>query len=130
MVTLCPLIDIDAGINFIYIDSSHIKFLRCFLNIDFSHIKFLRCFSNIDSSHIYKNTQKGLRQGDPLAPFLFFIVAEGLVGVARKTIELSDGLGVDKLVIQHFVAILNCNVMNTPFKYLWMLGGGGGGGGL
>ena len=29
---LCPLIDIDAGIKIIYIDSSHIKLLR--LDID------------------------------------------------------------------------------------------------
>jgi len=38
MTLLCPLIDIDARIKFIYIDSLHIKLLKCFLNIDFSHI--------------------------------------------------------------------------------------------
>ena len=34
------------------------------------------------------------------------------------------GLGVDKLVIQRFATILNCDVMNTPFKYLGMIVGG------
>jgi hypothetical protein len=34
------------------------------------------------------NIQKGLKQGDPLAPFLFLLVAEGLGGVMRKTVEL------------------------------------------
>jgi len=30
---------------------------------------------------------KGLRQGDPLAPFLFLIVAGGLTRVLRKAVE-------------------------------------------
>lgn len=32
--------------------------------------------------------QKGLRQGDPLAPFLFLMVAEGLTGMMRNVVEL------------------------------------------
>ncbi|XP_068475153.1 secreted RxLR effector protein 78-like [Phaseolus vulgaris] len=42
--------------------------------------------------------RKGLRQGDPLAPFLFLIVAEGLAGVTREVEEkkLIDSLEVGK----------------------------------
>jgi hypothetical protein len=32
------------------------------------------------------NISKGLKQGDPLAPFLFLIVAEGFSGVMRKAV--------------------------------------------
>lgn len=31
--------------------------------------------------------QRGLKQGGPLAPFLFLIVAKGLVGLYRKAVE-------------------------------------------
>jgi len=127
--------------------------------------------------------KRGLRQGDPLAPFLFFIVAEGLAGVVRIIVEKNlveslevwvqkvkvnmlqyaddtlflceasfksvcnlkvilhcfelasglkvnfsksriGGVGVDHTVIQQYAAILNCEVMKTPFKYLGFLLGG------
>lgn len=35
------------------------------------------------------HTKKGLRQRDPLAPFLFLLVAEGLNGMMRQAVELN-----------------------------------------
>ena len=124
--------------------------------------------------------KRGVCQGDPLAPFLFLIVAEGLAGAVREEVEKNQiesvkigakkvkvnmlqyaddtlffciaitrsvfnmkailhyfelasrhkvnfsknrigGVGVDHITVQQFAAILNCEVMKAPFKYLGML---------
>jgi len=126
---------------------------------------------------------KGLHQGDPLAPFLFLIVAEGLAVVSRMTEEKSlidrlevdrdkvkvsmlqyaddtlffceantksifnikailqcfelsfglkvnfvksriGGMGLRQLSLRRFAAILNCDMMVSPFVYLGLPVGG------
>ncbi|XP_068504626.1 uncharacterized protein [Phaseolus vulgaris] len=45
---------------------------------------------------------RGLRQGDPLAPFLFLIVAEGLAGLLRKAVkeDLLSGIKVGRAELE------------------------------
>jgi len=40
------------------------------------------------------NVTRGLRQGDPLAPFLFIVVAKGLSGLVRQTIKANLLVGI------------------------------------
>jgi hypothetical protein len=60
----------------------------------------------VNGSHTGEiNIQRGLKQGDPFAPFLFLLVVEGFSGVMRKAVELGrfKGCAVGKtpVVISH-----------------------------
>lgn len=78
------------------------------------------------------NTQRGLRRGDPLSPFLFLITMEGLnsmiktannraslegFDVARESREGSDSLEVTHLQYAHDTLIF-CDVEEQQLKYL------------
>ncbi|MCH80733.1 LINE-1 reverse transcriptase like, partial [Trifolium medium] len=71
--------------------------------------------------------QRGLKQGDPLAPFLFLLVVEGLGGVMRKAVELNlfkgFTVGRDGVVVSHLQyaddTVYRGSVAGVvPFKYL------------
>jgi hypothetical protein len=51
------------------------------------------------------NIQRGLKQGDPLAPFLFLLVVEGFSGVMRRAVDLElfrgFSVGSNPMVISH-----------------------------
>ncbi|XP_068477366.1 uncharacterized protein [Phaseolus vulgaris] len=69
-------------------------------------IRWIKCYLESASVSVLVNgsptreftPRKGLRQDDPLAPFLFLLVAEGLVGVSRMAKEknLIDSLEVGR----------------------------------
>jgi hypothetical protein len=72
------------------------------------------------------NIQRGLKQGDPLAPFLFILVAEGLEGLMKKAVELNRFKGFkvrsNEVVVSHLqYADDTLCIGEASFANLWSL---------
>jgi hypothetical protein len=72
------------------------------------------------------NIQRGLKQGDPLASFLFLLVAEGFAGLMRSAVEknLFKGfsVGLSGLVISHLQYVDNTLCIGkATLENLWTL---------
>ncbi|GAU26515.1 hypothetical protein TSUD_361480 [Trifolium subterraneum] len=72
------------------------------------------------------NIQRGLKQGDPLAPFLFLLVAEDFVGLMRNAVALNlfkgFSIGSEGLVISHLqYADDTLCIGDDTLKNLWTL---------
>jgi hypothetical protein len=72
------------------------------------------------------NIQRGLKQGDPLAPFLFILVAEGLGGLMKKAVELNRfkgfKVGSNEVVVSHLqYADDTLCIGEASFANLWSL---------
>ena len=61
--------------------------------------------------------EKGLRQGDPLSPYLFILVSEGLVSILQKAHELNlievVSIGKAKVNLKH-LQFANDNIIFAP----------------
>ncbi|XP_071695504.1 uncharacterized mitochondrial protein AtMg01250-like [Rutidosis leptorrhynchoides] len=93
--------------------------------------------------------ERGVRQGDPLSPFLFILVAKGLNVLTKKAVRNRCFSGVeigrDKILISHLqyaddtiffgswnrrsevenmARLFGCNIGTIPFTYLGLLVGG------
>jgi hypothetical protein len=72
------------------------------------------------------NIQRGLKQGDPLAPFLFLLVVEGFSGVMKKAENLGrfkgSPIGRNPVVISHLqYADYTLCIGEASVENLWTL---------
>lgn len=95
-----PLSEIDADPSWFWVPVVNL-IMRCFTSISFAVL------INGPTSNFFK-TSKGLRQGCPLAPLLFFIVTKGLSRASLATKRSSSLKGIligNSLQLSHLLFV-------------------------
>lgn len=89
------------------------SFLYYVMNFNNRLIKWIRCYvesmsmsvlANVSSMEEFKG-ERGLSQGDPLTPFLFIMVSEGLGGLMKEAVkkELFEGVHFGEMNFSIFI---------------------------
>ncbi|XP_071709093.1 uncharacterized protein [Rutidosis leptorrhynchoides] len=60
----------------------------------------------------------GIHQGDPLSPYLFIIVAEGLNAMIKQALHANLIKGVNSNMVESMASRFRCQVGVFPFMYL------------
>ncbi|XP_057550618.1 uncharacterized protein LOC130828672 [Amaranthus tricolor] len=91
------------------------KWIRCIMN----------CVSTASMSILLNGSplqpfkmEKGLRQGDPLSPYLFILVSEGLVCILKKAHDLNLIEAVSHAWARDIAGSVGCLYSSPPFNYL------------
>jgi len=92
----CFFLKVDFAKAYDSVSWSYLEYMLRRMGFDNRWVGWMRTCVRSNSISILVNgspteefvAEKGLRQGDPLAPFLFLIAAEGLAGLMRSAVNL------------------------------------------
>jgi len=128
----CLFLKIDFQKAYDTVNWNFLLYMLDRLNFGFKWIEWMKCCICSSSLSILVNgspteeisIQRGLKQGDPLAPFLFLLVAEGLNGLVQKALSSSIISGFKVEVSALEVAILQYAdntilIGEADFKNVW-----------
>jgi len=100
----CLILKVDFEKAYDFVDWGFLKYMIRRLGLCDKWVRWMKAFVFGGNMSILVNgspteeisVQKGLKQGDPLAPFLFLLVAEGFSGLMTNAVNLNLFQGFEK----------------------------------